>query len=196
MRDNGVGIARDQMARIFEPFVQADRERDALQGGLGLGLAIVSNLVQRHGGTISVHSEGRGRGAAFTVELPTVTGAEPPREAARQKPSRARANVRVLVVDDNVDIAEMLCEALEDEGFKTSVAHDGQGALVRWRSFLPHAGVLDVGMPGPRRISAGQGATGGARAERDAHRRDRLRPVQRFASRPPTPGSTFTWSSR
>jgi signal transduction histidine kinase/CheY-like chemotaxis protein len=148
VRDNGCGIAPDQVARIFEPFVQADRERDALQGGLGLGLAIVSNLVQRHGGTISVHSEGRGRGAAFTVELPTVAGAEPPREAAREKPARARAEVRVLVVDDNVDIAEMLSEALEDEGFKTSVAHDGQGALVRWRSFLPHAGVLDVGMPG------------------------------------------------
>jgi CheY-like chemotaxis protein len=56
--------------------------------------------------------------------------------------------VRVLIVDDNVDVAELLSEALEDEGFKTSIAHDGHGALVRWRSFLPHAGVLDVGMPG------------------------------------------------
>jgi len=148
VRDNGCGIARDQMSRIFEPFVQADRERDALQGGLGLGLAIVNNLVRRHGGTISVHSEGRGCGAAFTVELSTVARAEPPREVARPRPSRSRTDVRVLVVDDNVDVAELLCEALEDEGFKTSVAHDGQGALVRWRSFLPHAGVLDVGMPG------------------------------------------------
>ncbi len=148
VRDNGCGIARDQLARIFEPFVQADRERDVLQGGLGLGLAIVRNLVQQHGGTISVESEGRERGAAFTVDLPTTTRIDPPREIARPRPSRARTDVRVLVVDDNVDVADLLSEALEDEGFQTSVAHDGQGALARWRTFLPHAGVLDVGMPG------------------------------------------------
>ena len=148
VRDDGCGIARDQMARIFEPFVQADRERDALQGGLGLGLAIVSSLVQRHGGTISVHSDGRGRGAAFTVELPTAAGAQPAHAIVRTRPSRPRSEVRVLVVDDNVDVADLLSEALEDEGFKTSVAHDGHEALARWRSFLPHAGVLDVGMPG------------------------------------------------
>ena len=99
MRDNGCGIARDQIGRIFEPFVQADRERDALRGGLGLGLAIVSNLVGRHDGTISVHSEGRGRGAAFTVELPTVAPVSKPIERARPQASSARAAVRVLVVD-------------------------------------------------------------------------------------------------
>ena len=197
VRDNGCGIARDQMARIFQPFVQADRERDALQGGLGLGLAIVSNLVQLHSGTISVHSEGRGHGAAFTVELPTVAGAEPPpREPARQKPARARADVRVLVVDDNVDTAEMLCEALEDEGFKTSVAHDGQGALVRWRSFLPHAGVLDVGMPGldGYQLARALRAEHGRSATLSSPRPAMASPT--IASGPPMPGSTFTWSSR
>ncbi|HVV51937.1 MAG TPA: hybrid sensor histidine kinase/response regulator [Polyangia bacterium] len=147
VRDNGSGIARDQLARIFEPFVQADRERDALRGGLGLGLAIVNNLVQRHGGTVSVESEGRGRGAAFTVDLPTAVGAERPRETAPPQPAGARAGVRILVVDDNVDLAELLSEALQEEGFQTSVAHDGRGALATWRSFLPHAGVLDVGLP-------------------------------------------------
>jgi signal transduction histidine kinase/ActR/RegA family two-component response regulator len=147
VRDNGVGIASDQMQRIFEPFVQADRERDALQGGLGLGLAIVSNLVQRHGGSIHARSDGRGRGTAFTVDLPTIPYVELVREAPRPMSTRARADVRVLVVDDNVDIAELLSEALQGAGFQTSIAHDAHDALGRWQTFLPHAGVLDVGLP-------------------------------------------------
>ncbi|HEY3808287.1 MAG TPA: hybrid sensor histidine kinase/response regulator [Kofleriaceae bacterium] len=147
VRDTGCGIARDQLGRIFEPFVQADRERDALQGGLGLGLAIVSNLVTRHGGTISAQSAGRGRGSAFTVNLPTITQVAKLREPARADAARSRAGVRVLVVDDNVDVAELLAEALQLEGFQTEVAHDANGALGRWSSFHPHAGVLDVGLP-------------------------------------------------
>jgi signal transduction histidine kinase/ActR/RegA family two-component response regulator len=148
VRDNGRGIAGDQMGRIFEPFVQADRERDALSGGLGLGLAIVSNLVERHGGAISVHSEGRGRGAAFTVELPALASVEAAVPTAHPPaPAAYRAGVRVLVVDDNVDIAELLSDALQDEGFQTAIAHDAQGALERWRTFGPHAAVLDVGLP-------------------------------------------------
>jgi signal transduction histidine kinase/ActR/RegA family two-component response regulator len=143
--DNGCGISSEQLTRIFEPFVQA--ERDAHRGGLGLGLAIVSNLVERHGGTISVKSEGLGRGSAFTVELPTTARLEQPKETARTRASQARGGVRVLVVDDNVDIAELMAAALELEGFAVSVAHDGQGALEAWRSFRPHAGVLDVGLP-------------------------------------------------
>ncbi|HEY5873407.1 MAG TPA: HAMP domain-containing sensor histidine kinase, partial [Gaiellaceae bacterium] len=107
VRDTGCGIAPDQVERIFEPFVQADRARDELRGGLGLGLAIVRNLVERHGGQITVHSEGRGRGAAFTVDLPTVTVAITKAPAPGAQPSHARAQVRVLVVDDNTDIADL-----------------------------------------------------------------------------------------
>jgi signal transduction histidine kinase/ActR/RegA family two-component response regulator len=145
VRDNGPGIAHDLLGRIFEPFVQA--ERDAFRGGLGLGLAIVSNLVGRHGGSVAAHSDGPGRGAAFTVELPTTARVEMPANVAQPAASSSRAGVRVLVVDDNVDIADLLCEALQDEGFETAVAHDGHGALERWRSFVPHAAVLDVGLP-------------------------------------------------
>jgi signal transduction histidine kinase/CheY-like chemotaxis protein len=147
VRDNGRGIARGQLDRIFEPFVQADRQRNALQGGLGLGLAIVRNLVQRHGGSISVQSEGRDQGAAFTVDLPIVVHIEQPKGRVPPQPSDARAGVRVLIVDDEVDIAELLSEALQDEGFQTEIAHDANGALVRWRSFSPHAGVFDIGLP-------------------------------------------------
>jgi signal transduction histidine kinase/ActR/RegA family two-component response regulator len=147
VRDNGRGIAHDQLGRIFEPFVQIDRTHDALRGGLGLGLAIVGNLVERHSGTITAHSEGRGHGASFVVELPTVAAADEPVESARPRGITARADVRVLVVDDNVDLAELLSEALQIAGFKTSVAHDAHAALERWRSFTPHAAVLDVGLP-------------------------------------------------
>ncbi|HXI55397.1 MAG TPA: hybrid sensor histidine kinase/response regulator [Polyangia bacterium] len=147
VRDSGRGIARDQLRRIFQPFVQADREGDALQGGLGLGLAIVHNLVERHGGTITAHSEGRGRGSIFTVELPTIARVAPPSAVLLPRASTARAGVRVLVVDDNVDIAELLSEALQDEGFQTAIAHDGHTALETWRRFVPHAAVLDVGLP-------------------------------------------------
>ena len=115
VRDDGPGIEREQLQRIFEPFVQGDPGRDSTRGGLGLGLAIVKDLVERHGGTVTVRSEGRGKGASFTVDLPVV--------------------------------GHLGLEALVPQRLETQVAHDGQGALVRWRSFLPHAGVLDVGLP-------------------------------------------------
>jgi len=145
--DDGVGIPPDQLERIFEPFVQANRARDVLRGGLGLGLAIVSSMVRRHGGSVSVHSEGTGRGASFTVELPTSTGREPAKPARRPQPVESRAHLRVLVVDDNTDLAELLSEALQSEGFQTAIANDAKAAIARWRTFLPHAGVLDIGLP-------------------------------------------------
>lgn len=147
VRDSGRGIAGDQLRRIFEPFVQADRPRDALQGGLGLGLAIVKSLVERHGGEIRVYSAGVGRGSEFTVELPTIERHEVPSTVEAPAPSSARGQVRVLVVDDNADIAELLSEALRIEGFQTAVEYDARTAIERWRSFAPHAAVLDVGLP-------------------------------------------------
>src|SRR5207244_3942245 len=105
---------------------------------LGLGLAIVSNLVSRHGGTISAESEGKGKGAAFTVSLPTVTSVAPVVAAARPAITASRGGLRVLVVDDNVDLAELLGEALGRAGFETEVAFDAHAALERWRTFSPH----------------------------------------------------------
>jgi signal transduction histidine kinase/ActR/RegA family two-component response regulator len=149
VRDNGRGIASDQLARIFEPFVQADRERDVLHGGLGLGLSIVRNLVELHRGSISARSGGQGQGSTFTVVLPTVRPASPqPPVAAPPRISDARARFRVLVVDDSVDIADLLSDVLAAKGFQTATAHDGRSALATWRDFAPHAGVFDVGLPG------------------------------------------------
>jgi signal transduction histidine kinase/ActR/RegA family two-component response regulator len=147
VRDTGRGIAPDQLRRIFEPFVQVEGERDALRGGLGLGLAIVNNLVEQHGGAIEVESQGRDRGTTFTIELPMATGIEVREEPRQPHAPSARAGVRILVVDDNVDVAELLSEALSIEGFQTAVEYDAMAALERWRSFVPHAAVLDVGLP-------------------------------------------------
>jgi signal transduction histidine kinase/ActR/RegA family two-component response regulator len=147
VRDNGRGIEQRELARIFEPFVQVDRERDGLRGGLGLGLAIVHNLVERHHGSIVVHSDGPGRGSAFTVELPTFARIDKPVEVTQRLAPTTRARVRVLVVDDNEDLADLLSMSLRIEGFQTETAHDAHAALERWESFGPHAAVFDVGMP-------------------------------------------------
>ncbi len=147
VKDNGRGIARPAIGRIFEPFVQVEGE-DRRRGGLGLGLAIVRDLVARHGGNISVTSDGPGHGSAFRVELPRALRAEPQPSSALPQSTSTRNAVRVLVVDDNTDIAELLSEALEDAGFRTAVAFDARAALEAWRSFGPHAAVLDVGLPG------------------------------------------------
>lgn len=154
VRDNGRGIARNELERIFEPFVQLNRITDAARGGLGLGLAIVKRLVEGHGGSIVAGSQGRGTGATFVVELPiamTAPEAGPAAPATAERASgharAARLGIRVLVVDDNIDNAELLAEALGIEGFDTATAHDAQSALERWRELVPHVGVLDVGLP-------------------------------------------------
>jgi len=152
VRDNGRGIAQHELERIFEPFVQLYRITDAARGGLGLGLAIVKTLVERHDGSIVAESQGPGAGSTFTVELP-IAMAVPESQlpaTAEPEPAGARAaclGIRVLIVDDNTDVAELLAEALSIAGFDTATAHDAQSALERWRELAPDAGVLDVGLP-------------------------------------------------
>ncbi|MEO8182172.1 MAG: hybrid sensor histidine kinase/response regulator [Deltaproteobacteria bacterium] len=170
VRDNGRGIARAELKRIFEPFVQLHRVIDAARGGLGLGLAIVKKLVEQHGGSIVAESAGPSTGAAFTVELPFLTLSSEAGATRTALPPDARApasrrGLRVLVVDDNVDVAELLSDALKLEGFDTVIAHDAESAIARWRDFGPHAGVLDVGLPDAdgyelaRRLRAEHGTT-------------------------------------
>jgi signal transduction histidine kinase/ActR/RegA family two-component response regulator len=146
VRDNGRGIPAEQARRIFEPFVQVN-QRDALSGGLGLGLAIVNDLVARHGGEIRVESAGVGHGATFHVELPLLSEAASPVVVPVVRPRVSRVGVRVLVVDDNVDVAELIAEALHDEGFETRVALEARAAIEAWRAFTPQAAILDVGLP-------------------------------------------------
>ena len=149
--DSGRGIAPDMIPRIFELFTQERQEIDRSQGGLGLGLAIVRSLVLAHGGTAEAESAGKGAGATVTVRLPLATGARPSEAAAPREPSMdaaaAAPGLRVLIVDDNLDAAEMLGESLRALGHSTRLALDGPGALAAAREFHPHVALLDLGLP-------------------------------------------------
>lgn len=156
--DSGIGIDPETLSRLFQPFFQADRSLDRSRGGLGLGLSLAKGLVELHGGEISAHSEGHGRGARFTVALPLAAEAREPipagvaappaeRAAARAAVSRPRRR-RVLVVEDNRDAAQTLREALELFGHEIAVVYDGHEALRRARELKPEVMLCDIGIPG------------------------------------------------
>ena len=143
--DNGVGIDPEVLPHVFEPFVQGDRARDRCPGGLGLGLSIVKSLVELHGGSIAIDSA-LGRGTHVTVRLPVATAMTRAAPPVRQL-ERAQSDQRVLVVDDNIDAANLLCEFLSDLGFETRAAHDGPSALAMSKDFRPTLALLDIGLP-------------------------------------------------
>ena len=147
VKDDGMGIAPEFLPRIFDLFVQGPRALDRREGGLGLGLALVKNLVTLHGGSVSACSQGPGRGSEFVVRLPALSDA--PRLSARSTPEVARSGRarRVLVVDDNVDAAEILAETLLTLGHEVAIAHDGPQALSVQARFDADIGVLDLGLP-------------------------------------------------
>jgi signal transduction histidine kinase/CHASE1-domain containing sensor protein/ActR/RegA family two-component response regulator len=146
VRDTGIGIPPEALEKLFDPFVQARGAVDFAKGGLGIGLALVRALVTLHGGTVRAESPGPGRGATFTVTLPNaVEGATSIEIAAA--PPRAHQG-RVLVVDDNLDAAATLAEAVRLDGHEVRVAHDGPSALEEAERFSPEVVLLDIGLPG------------------------------------------------
>ncbi|MCU1385097.1 MAG: hypothetical protein JWL71_3794 [Acidobacteria bacterium] len=151
VRDTGVGIVPDLLPHVFGLFVQGRQSLDRSHGGLGLGLTIVRSLVALHGGTVSVHSDGAGRGSEFVVRLPRLPERAPTmppaHELAAEGLPRAGDGLRVLVVDDNEDAADMLIAALTLKGHETRVAHDGPGALRVCEEFRPDVALLDIGLP-------------------------------------------------
>jgi PAS domain S-box-containing protein len=148
VRDNGLGIDPDKLARIFEPFTQGDSTLENARGGLGIGLSLAKQLVGMHGGSISATSEGTGKGSEFTVRLPIGHPAPPPPRGAR--PGRQRAGSsghHVLVVDDNHDSASTLASLLRMSGNEVDLAHDGEEAVVAAEKLRPDVVVLDIGLP-------------------------------------------------
>ena len=148
VRDTGVGIAPEILPHVFDLFVQERQSIERSQGGLGLGLAIVRNLVTMHGGTVSARSFGRGRGSEFVVRLPLVIddrAGSPTTPQAGQ--IAAPAGVRVLVVDDNADAADLLGDMLRQLGHVAEVAYDGPSALRVASEFSPDVALLDIGLP-------------------------------------------------
>ncbi len=147
VRDDGIGIEPGMLERVFEPFAQGRQPIDRAQGGLGLGLAIADNLLKLHGGSIKVESAGPAKGSTFTVRLPLSEASPRPSLAPGPKASPAARRSHILIVDDNIDAAEMLAAFLDASGFRTSVAHDGPEALALSATATPEIAILDLGLP-------------------------------------------------
>ena len=165
VQDTGRGIAREDFERIFNLFDQGHRSAPGpAGGGLGIGLSLARRIVELHGGTITVESEGAGKGSVFQVRLPrALAPIDAPLTTARAQgivPALARR--RVLVVDDHADAARMFELLLQAEGHETCIVHDGPAALKAVEEFKPDFVFLDIGMPGmngyeiARRLSVGE----------------------------------------
>ncbi len=172
VQDTGVGIPADFLPHVFERFSQASRGSTRRANGLGLGLAIVRQLVELHGGTVRAESEGERRGSRFTVSLPVATTVRSdnhpstsPVDAASS--SRRLDGLRVLAVEDGLDSRELLCEALEAEGALVTAVGSAQEALTAFSETAPDVLVSDIGLPGDdgysliRRIRAFEQERGG-----------------------------------
>jgi CheY-like chemotaxis protein/two-component sensor histidine kinase len=151
VRDTGIGIAPEMLPKIFDLFVQADPGANRSQGGLGIGLTLVKNLVAMHKGSVRVESAGLGKGSEFIVRLPlsSLKPGEPSADRNGEKqqtppPSRHR----LLVVDGNKDAADSLAMLLRLQGHEVRVAHDGPAALELAAGYRPQMVFLDIGMPG------------------------------------------------
>jgi PAS domain S-box-containing protein len=148
VRDTGVGLSADLLPKVFDLFTQAERTLDRSQGGLGIGLTLVRRLVEMHGGSVEAHSAGPGQGSEFVVRLPALP--KPPEESEVPPEQMARRNdsLRVLVVEDVVEVAHTLKVLLELWGHAVRVVHDGPAALVASRIYQPEVVLLDIGLPG------------------------------------------------
>jgi CheY-like chemotaxis protein/nitrogen-specific signal transduction histidine kinase len=146
--DDGIGIPRQMLPRVFEMFAQVDGHAPRSQGGLGIGLALSRSLVCMHGGTLEAASDGPGCGSRFTMRLPRRDAAAPTSAPATENVVPLfRGRRRVVIADDNVDAARSLAEVLELAGYVTHVAHDGLAAVELSEVLHPDVLLLDIGMP-------------------------------------------------
>jgi two-component system CheB/CheR fusion protein len=148
VRDDGAGMSPATLAHAFEPFVQDAQGLARSLGGLGLGLALVKGLVGLHGGAVAAASEGEGRGSELTVTLPLLSAPAPPERVVVPAGPRPAVMQRVLVIEDNVDAAESLREALELGPREVAIANTGPDGIAAARAFKPDVVVCDIGLPG------------------------------------------------
>jgi len=145
VRDNGVGISPELLPRIFDLFVQADRSLDRTQGGLGIGLSIVKRLVDMHDGSVSVSSEGMGKGSTFQIRLPLTDSVVTDESSSSGASGSSR---KILIVDDNEDAANSLGMVLQLQGHDVMAVFSGMQALESAADFGPDLVLLDIGLPG------------------------------------------------
>jgi signal transduction histidine kinase len=147
IQDNGIGIPIGMLPHVFEMFTQVDSNLERSHGGLGIGLSIVKRLVEMHGGSVEARSNGQGRGSEFVVRLPvalSVTGDEPTNQ---RDPVYPTTRHRILVVDDNVDAADLLSQLLEVLGNEVITFYDAESGIRAARKFRPGILLCDIGMP-------------------------------------------------
>jgi PAS domain S-box-containing protein len=147
IRDNGIGIPREMLDHIFEPFAQLDRSYERADGGLGIGLTLARRLIELHEGRIEARSEGRGQGTEVLVHLPSVAATPAKRPGTPRREPDFSSGCRVLIADDNHDAAVSLSMLLQAMGHDTRVVHDGIEALEEAGLFHPDVVLLDIGMP-------------------------------------------------
>jgi PAS domain S-box-containing protein len=147
VEDSGVGIASEDLPRIFDKFYQSATRSERSVGGLGIGLSLVHRLVELHGGDVEARSSGPGEGSEFIVRLPLAKNESPRLQHADLELAAVHA-IRILIVDDNVDGADALGRLLTLMGQTTATEYDGQSALRRAAEFEPGLVLLDLGMPG------------------------------------------------
>jgi signal transduction histidine kinase len=150
VKDNGIGIAPESVPKLFNLFARLETDSQAPHGGLGVGLALVRNLVEMHGGEVSIHSAGMNQGSEFVVRLPLL-GTHVEQAAAGGQPeplSNESVTHRILVADDNLDAMESLALLLELAGHEVRKASDGLQAVAVATQWQPDLALLDIGMPG------------------------------------------------
>ena len=145
--DTGAGIDRALLGRLFEPFSQADRTLERTSGGLGLGLALVKGLVDLHQGDVSAHSEGLGKGAELTVRIPLAAAVAPSASGPSPRDGGVGAGRRVLIIEDDEDVADGLKGTLELDAHEVTVARSGVEGLERARMIRPDVVLCDIGLP-------------------------------------------------
>lgn len=149
VRDAGVGIESNQLPHIFELFVQGSRTLERSQGGMGLGLTLVKNLVELHGGSVTAHSGGLGQGSEFTISLPLRQGSLVSTSSGQAAVAEPIRPLRVLVIEDSVASAELLKKLLVKLwNHDVRVAHDGPAGLQQAIEFEPELAICDIGLPG------------------------------------------------
>lgn len=145
VRDTGRGLEPWVLSELFEPFFQAQPQDNRESKGLGLGLALVKMIVEQHGGTVTAHSEGLNLGAEFQMKLPLVP--PPENTLSAKRPKAPPKTLRLLVVEDNRDLAQMLCEVLSMEGHSASWVSTGKAALEKATQVQPDVVFCDIGLP-------------------------------------------------
>jgi signal transduction histidine kinase len=162
--DDGIGIPTDMLTRVFEIFVQLDQRLERTQGGLGVGLALVKNIVEMHGGTVGAASDGLGCGSQFCVRLPIakpLPGGTDDEASGPRKPSVVKQ--RILVAEDGPDAAESFRMLLTIMGHDVRVVSDGVQAVDAAREFRPDLIIMDLGMPRMNGYDAARAIRAGAR---------------------------------